>query len=123
MGRDVQHGLFLSLSEHNDLYNGATRYFQPFDDVDDLRILEEKTQTLPCFLHGSGPAGQRQVDQIGNYIPMQWSDAEGCVGCAEWRQPEQHQVCAFHRGLAFFTGLTGRVHGAADAGAYPVVDW
>lgn len=85
---DDNKSIFSELTSHGDLYTGDVRYHQPFDDVDDLRVLDESTQTLPCFFHGTG-AGIGQVDQIGNYIPNSWSDSKGCQACAEWMVEDQ----------------------------------
>jgi hypothetical protein len=80
--QDTQHSIFHDVSTHENLYSGELRYHQPFDDVDDLRVLDSVTQSLPAVMHGSG-VGSQQLDQIANYMPMQWSDTEGCIACKE----------------------------------------
>eukprot|EP00730_Choanoeca_flexa_P020289 TRINITY_DN9919_c0_g1_i1.p1 TRINITY_DN9919_c0_g1~~TRINITY_DN9919_c0_g1_i1.p1 ORF type:complete len:743 (+),score=187.34 TRINITY_DN9919_c0_g1_i1:176-2404(+) len=79
---DTTHGIFLDLTTHGDLYSGDIRYFQPFDDVDDLRVLDDNARALPCVMHGTD-AGVRQLDQVANYMPMRWSDTDGCIACKE----------------------------------------
>eukprot|EP00045_Choanoeca_perplexa_P014895 m.178196 g.178196 ORF g.178196 m.178196 type:complete len:768 (-) comp16831_c0_seq1:1114-3417(-) len=79
---DTQHSIFVDVQTHENLYSGKLRYHQPFDDVDDLRVLDGTTQSLPAVMHGTG-VGAHQLDQIANYMPMRWSDTEGCIACKE----------------------------------------
>ena len=62
-----------------------------FRGENDTRIYSARTHDFPCVLVGRG--NTNLLNQIGNYVPLQWTPDGGCAGCKERRRclPSQGQ--------------------------------
>ena len=47
---------------------------------DELVVYNNKTETLPTFIHGNGPI-KMYLNRLGNYIGKAYSIEEGCKIC------------------------------------------
>lgn len=52
-------------------------------EVGDTRLHTEDLRQFPCVIRGGG--NNKLLNQIGNYLPATWTEAEGCIHCNEAR--------------------------------------
>jgi hypothetical protein len=60
--------------------NGALNEISLVTMGDELVVYNNKTETLPTFIHGNGPI-KMYLNRLGNYIGKAYSIEEGCKIC------------------------------------------
>jgi hypothetical protein len=85
LGIGIDHGqnVFQSLVglQQTELEEAGLSVEFTFRGENDTRIYSNRTHDMPCVLVGGG--NTNVLNQIGNYVPLQWTPSDGCVGCNE----------------------------------------